>query len=72
MSLALMLVTNPLVPEYIRDLILIHVAGVAFLTLIINATTTGMLVEYLGLSKISDIKKNILLSISLKINKEVD
>ena len=55
MSLALMLVTNPEVPEYIKDIILLHVAGVAFLTLVINATTTGMLVEYLGLSKITDL-----------------
>jgi len=72
MSLALMLVTNPKVPEYIKDIILLHVAGVAFLTLVINATTTAMLVDYLGLSKISDLKKNLLLSISLRMNKEVD
>lgn len=72
MSLALMLVTNEKVPEYIKDIILLHVSGVAFLTLVINATTTAMLVDYLGLSKISDLKKNLLLGISLKINRDVE
>lgn len=47
-------------------------AGVAFLTLIINAPTTGALVRYLGLSRQSDIKKNILVSISYKLDNNVD
>lgn len=60
MSLALMVAADPEVPEYIQDIVLLHVAGVALLTLIINATTTGYLVKYLGLSKTSDIKKSLI------------
>ena len=52
-------------------MVLLHVAGVALLTLIINATTTGKLVQYLGLSKVSDIKKSILAKISYELD-EVD
>jgi len=51
MSLALMVVTSEFVKGYVKDIILLHVAGTALLTLLINATTTGALVNYLGLSK---------------------
>lgn len=46
--------------------------GVALLTLLINASTTGMLVKYLGLSKQSDIKKNILVGITYQLDKNVE
>jgi hypothetical protein len=42
------------------------------LTLLINASTTGALVRYLGLSKQSDIKKNILVGITYQLDKNVD
>lgn len=64
MSLALMVVTSSYIDEYVKDIILLHVSGTALLTLLINATTTGMLVNYLGLSPYSDLKKNILLSVA--------
>jgi len=64
MSLALMVAGSHLVPAYVRNVILMHVAGVALLTLLINATTTAYLVKCLKLSTYSDLKKNILLSIS--------
>jgi NhaP-type Na+/H+ or K+/H+ antiporter len=64
MSLALMVASSDKVPRYIQDVILLHVASVALLTLLINATTTGMLVRYLGLSRYSDIKKNILIGLT--------
>mgnify|MGYP006094557277 FL=1 len=64
MSLALMVAGDKKVPKGVRDVILIHVAGVALLTLLINATTTGILVKALGLNHYSDLKKNILYSIS--------
>jgi len=51
MCLALMVATDEKIPEYIKDVILLHVAGVALLTLLINATTMRSLVNYLGLSK---------------------
>ena len=64
MSLALMVAASEEVPTYIQDVILLHVAGVALLTLLINATTTGILVKFLGLSKYSDLKKNILVGLT--------
>jgi hypothetical protein len=51
MSLALMVSVDPGIPKYIQDIVLLHVAGIALMTLLINATTTGALVRYLGLSK---------------------
>ena len=51
MCLALLVVSDDKIPKYSKDVILLHVLGVALLTLIINATTTGSLVEKLGLTK---------------------
>ena len=44
----------------------------AILTLIINATTTGCLVRKLGLTKESDIQKNILYGIAVKIQTDTE
>jgi NhaP-type Na+/H+ or K+/H+ antiporter len=63
-SLALMVAVEDKLSHHVRDIILLHVAGVALLTLIINATTTGFLVRKLGLLDVSDIKKNMLYSVS--------
>jgi len=41
------------------------------LTLIVNATTTGALVRYLGLSHYSDLKKNILHGLTHQMDKNV-
>lgn len=64
LSLALLVAVDNTLPKYARDVILLHVAGIALLTLLINATTTAWLVKKLGISKESDIKKNILMGIS--------
>ena len=72
MSLALMVAASEEVPTYIQDVVLLHVAGVALLTLLINATTTAMLVRYLGLSKYSDLKKNILVGLTCQFDRNVD
>jgi len=58
--------------RHIQDLILLHVAGIALLTLLINASTTGALVRYLGLARQSYISKNILMSITKNITKNID
>jgi len=50
LSLALMVQASPKIPRYVQDVILLHVAGIALLTLLINATTTGTVVRMLGLS----------------------
>jgi NhaP-type Na+/H+ or K+/H+ antiporter len=72
MSLALMVLVEPTIDYHIQDVILIHVGGLAMLTLIINATTTGTLVNKLGLTKESDIQKNILYGIAVKIQSDTD
>jgi len=72
LSLALIVANSPKVPREISDIILLHVAGVALLTLLINATTTGALVRALGLSRQSSIKKNILVGITYQLDKNID
>ena len=63
-SLALMVVSSDEIPRYTKDVILLHVAGVALLTLTINASTTQALITYLDLSRFSDLKKNILIGLT--------
>ena len=72
MSLALIVAVDESLPKYSRDVILLHVLGVALLTLLINATTTGWVVKKLGLSRQSDIKQNILVSISYQLDHNLD
>ena len=72
LSLALIVANSPAIPAYIQEVILLHVAGVALLTLLINATTTGWLVKKLGLSKQSDFQKSILMSLTDRLGKNVD
>jgi NhaP-type Na+/H+ or K+/H+ antiporter len=67
LSLALIVSNDTKLPKYCRDVILLHVGGVALLTLLINATTTSWVVKKLGLTRQSDIKKNILMSISYQL-----
>lgn len=72
LSLALIVANDEKLPKYARDVILLHVAGVALLTLMINATTTGWVVKKLGLNRQSDIKKNILNSISYQLEENAE
>jgi sodium/hydrogen exchanger 10/11 len=45
MSLALMVFAEDRIKnQYVKDIILLHISGVAFLTLVVNATTTGKVV----------------------------
>lgn len=72
LSLALMVSGSPKINRHIQDLVLLHVAGVALLTLLINASTTGALVRYLGLARSSDLKQNILASVTHTIHENID
>ena len=73
LSLALMVFSDTRITNtYVKDIILLHISGVAFLTLIINATTTASVVNYLKLSPYSDLKKNLLLNVSNLIDRQVD
>jgi len=60
------------IDRHIQDLVLLHVAGVALLTLLINASTTGALVRYLGLARSSYIRQNILMTITKNIDRNID
>ena len=55
MSLALMVSVDDEIPKYIQDVVLLHVGGIALMTLLINAPTTKYLVNYLGLANQSDL-----------------
>ena len=50
LSLALMVDSSPYINKRVQDLVLLHVGGVALLTLLINASTTELLVKKLGLT----------------------
>jgi NhaP-type Na+/H+ or K+/H+ antiporter len=50
LSLALMVQSSALIPDFVKDHVLLDVAGVALLTLLINASTTEWLVKKLGLT----------------------
>jgi len=56
LSLALMVQSSPHISHFIKDLVLLDVAGVALLTLLINASTTEMLVKKLGLTAQSEVQ----------------
>lgn len=60
LSLALIVNSSDKVHAYVKDIIFLHTAGIALLTLIINATTTKPLINWLNLSKQSEVKINIL------------
>ena len=49
--LALVLDANPDIPDKVKALIMFHSSAIAMLTLIINGTTTGFVIDKLGLSK---------------------
>ena len=72
LCLALIVTSSPKVKRNVQDVILLQTGGIALLTLLINATTTGQLVKFLGLSKQSDLKKNILVSLTKNIDKNLD
>ena len=72
LTLALIVANSSKVDNYVQDVIIFHVGGIATLTLLINATTTKYLVGYLGLAKHSYLQKNIMLEITRSLDKNVD
>lgn len=71
LALALVVVLDKKLPEEVRDYTLFYAAGVAFLTLVINASTAGSLVRYLGLTRATIAEReHLTLSVSL-LNKGV-
>ena len=72
LSLALIVANTDEIPRAVQEIVLFHVGGVALLTLLINATTTGKLVMLLGLSKQTDFEKSILHGMTERLNRSVD
>lgn len=72
LSLALMVSQSPKINRHVQDIVLLHVAGVALLTLLINASTTAALVKYLGLARSSSVKESILASVTQNIHRNID
>jgi NhaP-type Na+/H+ or K+/H+ antiporter len=66
-----MVQTSPHISKFVKDLVLLDVAGVALLTLIINASSTEWLVKKLGLTAQSEIQQNILLTLIANTNKNL-
>lgn len=64
LSLALVVANDKEIDPFTRDIILFHVSGMCMMTLLINATTTGWLVKKLGLSKQSDLQKDMLIGVT--------
>lgn len=64
MALALIVNASEKVDQYVKDVVFFHVAGVAVLTLIINAPTTGHLVRYLKLTEKTEVQKQMLTGVS--------
>ncbi len=60
LSLALMVGVDDEFPERLRELVVFNMAGVATLTLLINGTTCGALVRFMGMIPEEPIKKKIL------------
>jgi len=55
--LAMIVKTNPKINQQTKDVVMFHAAMIALFTLLINGTTTGKLVAFLGLSKQSKTAK---------------
>ena len=51
LALAIMVQHSEEVPEDVRRVTLFHIAGIVLLTLVINGTTTGFVIDCLGLKK---------------------
>lgn len=60
LTLALIVKFNPKISAPIRSQIMFFTAGIVLLTLVVNATTTGFIVRWLGLSKENEMAKRML------------
>mmetsp|Transcript_35659 Transcript_35659/g.6423 ORF Transcript_35659/g.6423 Transcript_35659/m.6423 type:complete len:87 (-) Transcript_35659:2607-2867(-) len=63
LSLALIIAREEDLSDRVRILSLFHTAGIAVITLLLNAPTTGLLIDKLGLAKSSKVQESILSNI---------
>jgi len=62
LTLALIFFNDTGIDPKTKSIVLFHTAGIAFLTIMINGTTTGFLIKYLGLVRVTRVKKKFLRS----------
>ena len=60
LCLALIVKFNENIDEKVRDQIMFHTAGIVLLTLIVNGTTTGIIVRKLNLAKENEMSVRML------------
>lgn len=63
LSLALIVSASSKIDPYIKNVILLHTAGIALMTLMVNATTASFVIKKLGLQKQSEIKIRVLVDL---------
>lgn len=68
--LALIISVEDELDEKVRHLSLFHMAGIAVLTLVINAPTTGPLLKGLGLADTSKVQETVIQEVLFKISQE--
>ena len=72
LTLALIVANDDSIIPEIKDIVLFHSAGIAFLTILINGNTTGKIIRWLGLSRTSLVKKKLMVNIIDSIDGNVE
>jgi len=72
LTLALIVANDLEINKEIREIILFHTAGLAFLTILVNGNLTGKVIRALGLSRTSLVKKKLMVNILDSIESNVD
>jgi NhaP-type Na+/H+ or K+/H+ antiporter len=62
-SFALIVANDPAFDQKLKDIVLFDMAGNAVLTLIINGTTCGPLIKFLGLCVTSSVRNRVFLNL---------
>ena len=61
LSLAMIVSLDTSIPAAIGDVVIFHTAGIALMTLLINGSLTGVLVKQMGMSRLSNAKKKMMI-----------
>jgi NhaP-type Na+/H+ or K+/H+ antiporter len=72
LTLALIFFNDDEIDPKTKSIILFHIAGIAFLTIMINGTTTGLLIDKLGIARVASIKKKFLKDVLRQMDSNVD
>lgn len=72
LALALTIAADDLIPKVIGDQILFLCAGIVVLTILVNGSSMGLLLKWLGLNKLPDAKQATVDKASLKIHEALN